>query len=219
MLASKLWAARNEGRQVDAAEFDVPADTDAAYAVQAEMIRDAGIEVAGWKLGATAQATLDLLNLEEPMAGPIFANVVFDASTEVPVAAAHGPALETEFTAIIGADLPPRQAPYTRDEITVASVHPSFEIIAARDTTGQQVTVHFNGEEVGGGSFEILLWDDILEALVWTANHPKVAPRGLRAGDAVMTGTVAGLIPFAPGVTATADFGPFGTIETRFVAA
>ncbi|MCP5368218.1 MAG: fumarylacetoacetate hydrolase family protein [Hyphomicrobiales bacterium] len=252
MLASQLLTARRQGRQVDAADFTPPADSAAAYAVQAEVIRLAGLDLAGWKAGATNPPTQQRLDLTEPFLGPLFAGTVHPSGGEVPVVFGHTPALETEFTAVLAGDLPPRDAPYTRDDVRIASLHPSFEVVAPRfsgvernrglmsiadaggnggmvlgpaldlsaggDPFEAEVVLTFDGAEVARGSGRVLMWTDVTDAVLWLANRPQVAPRGLRAGDVIMTGTMTGLIPFQPGVTARAQFGTMGAVEATFVA-
>jgi 2-keto-4-pentenoate hydratase len=55
-----------------------------------------------------------------------------------------------------------------------------------------------------------------LEALTWLANHLSARGYGLKAGDAVTTGTVASIHFAEPGMHVTADFGPIGKVELRF---
>lgn len=55
-----------------------------------------------------------------------------------------------------------------------------------------------------------------LDALVWLANHLSARGYGLKAGDAVTTGTVANVHFAEPGMQVTADFGPIGKVELRF---
>ncbi len=61
-----------------------------------------------------------------------------------------------------------------------------------------------------------LMWDHLFDAVVWLANHPALAARGLQAGDLIMTGTCTGLLPLKPGDHAAADFGAIGQVEARF---
>jgi 2-keto-4-pentenoate hydratase len=78
------------------------------------------------------------------------------------------------------------------------------------------VTLTINGETVAEGSNVGLMWDHLFDAVVWLANHPALAGRGLAAGDLIMTGTCTGLLPIKPGDHAVADFGKIGRIETKF---
>src|SRR5690606_12970141 len=72
-LAEELWAARVAGSVVELAPADEPASAAAAYEVQAAMVRIAGLEPVGWKIGATTEATQALLAVDAPFVGPLFA--------------------------------------------------------------------------------------------------------------------------------------------------
>src|SRR5690606_8040639 len=63
-LAEELWAARVAGSVVELAPADEPASAAAAYEVQAAMVRLAGLEPVGWKIGATTEATQALLAVD-----------------------------------------------------------------------------------------------------------------------------------------------------------
>jgi 2-keto-4-pentenoate hydratase len=133
-FAKALWTARIEGGLVGRDAEGAPATEDAAYATQAAQIALADSRRIGWKLGATGQASLGLLGLEKPFIGPLFERFRFDSGAQVPISADHSPGLETEFSVLLGADLPSRDEPYGRAEIdaAVAAVCPSFEIIGFR---------------------------------------------------------------------------------------
>lgn len=55
-------------------------------------------------------------------------------------------------------------------------------------------------------------------ALTWLANELRQHGVALEAGQIVTTGTCVVPIPVAPGDIVTGDYGPFGTLEVRFVA-
>jgi len=78
------------------------------------------------------------------------------------------------------------------------------------------VTLTINDETVAESSNVGLMWDHLFDAVVWLANHPALASRGLQAGDLIMTGTCTGLLPVKPGDQAVADFGAIGKVGTRF---
>jgi 2-keto-4-pentenoate hydratase len=133
-LAKDLWAARMAGDVIAVAPAREPASAAASYDVQAAMIRLAGLAQVGWKIGATTKATLALLEVEEPLVGPLFAPHVHPDGAEVKLVAAHRPGLESEFLVGLAADLPPRERPYDKDETAAAVdfVAPAFEIIGCR---------------------------------------------------------------------------------------
>jgi 2-oxo-hept-3-ene-1,7-dioate hydratase len=137
-LAEALWKARVDGEVVVVGAAQAPASLAAAYEVQATMIELAGLPQVGWKLGATTGAALDLLALDEAFMGPLFASHCHQSGAEIALQPAHSPGLETEFLVGLGADLPPREAPYAAEEVAsaVEFVAPAFEVIGCRFAGG-----------------------------------------------------------------------------------
>jgi 2-keto-4-pentenoate hydratase len=133
-LAEVLWTARTNGAVIAIEPAQAPTTAAAAYQVQAALIRLAGLTRVGWKLGATTAATQELLKVEEPLVGPLFAPHVHPDGAEVALVADHRPGLESEFLVGLGADLAPRQDPYEAGEVAAAVdfVAPAFEIIGCR---------------------------------------------------------------------------------------
>jgi 2-keto-4-pentenoate hydratase len=137
-LAAALWAARMNGDVIAVTPSQQPATAAAAYEVQAAMIKHAGLAQVGWKIGATTKATQALLNVDEPLVGPLFAPHCHPDGAEVKLVAAHRPGLESEFLVGLAADLPPRGRPYEAGEVTAAVdfIAPAFEIIGCRFAGG-----------------------------------------------------------------------------------
>lgn len=251
-LAKALWEARVNGDVVTVDEAEQPADAASAYAIQAEIVARAGMEQVGWKLGATNTKILELLGLDEPLLGPVFAPHCHASGARVALPMAHRPALETEFLIGLAADLPARGRAYERDEVLAAIGHvaPAFELVGFRfagefqgrgrltiadgganvaviqgepvrdwrrfDLGAQAVRLEINGAEVASGTGGVLLWGDPVGAVVWLANHPRLAERGLRNGEIVMTGTCTGIASLEPGDEAVADFGELGEVRATF---
>jgi 2-keto-4-pentenoate hydratase len=133
-LAEALWKARTDGEVIAVDGARAPATAAAAYEVQAAMIELAGLEPVGWKLGATTVVAQDLLAIDQPFIGPLFAPHCHGNGAEVALVAAHCPGLESEFLVGLGADLPAREQPYQANEVAAAVdfVAPAFEIVGAR---------------------------------------------------------------------------------------
>jgi 2-keto-4-pentenoate hydratase len=137
-LATALWKARTEGGVVSVDDSERPSDEAAAYAIQDEVAALFDAERVGWKLGATNEKTLELLGVERPFVGPLL-SLHFHAMNEpLAVFQEHGPALETEFLVALAADLPPRDAPYSDEEVAAAVeyVCPAFEVVGCRVADG-----------------------------------------------------------------------------------
>ncbi len=254
-MGGVLWRARSDGRQVDRSDVTMPPSLEDAYGIQSEQIGASGLAVAGWKIGATNEASQSMMGLDAPFVGPVFKRDIYASGANVPIFEGQGPGLECEFALELARDVAPRPEPYTRDEVSaaIAAVRPSFEIVALRFSGGPQgagrlliadgganaaivigdpfadlagldfgnhrLSVALSGQPVVEGSSEVSMWDQLADAIVWLAAQAAVAPRGLCAGDIIMTGTCAGLIPIKPGVEAAADFGTVGKVTARFVEA
>lgn len=102
---------------------NVPANLDEAYLVQDNLASVYG-EIGGWKVGAPT-----------PEATPIFAPMptAWIASSG---SLLSGPrwryrGLEAEIAFLVGQDLPPRETPYSREEVMAAMVscHPAIEVL------------------------------------------------------------------------------------------
>ena len=213
-----------------------------------------GREVAGFKIGATAKVAMDLLGVEGPFFGPLYRDAFREAGAIVRLPLAHSPGVEAEFVVGIAADLPPREPPWTVEEVraAVAWVAPGLEIVGTRvegglagagmlaiadgganidfvlgptdgdwrsaDLASHGVALDVNGAGTAAGHSGMLVFGDPVAGVAWLANRAEIAPRGLRAGDAVTTGTCTGITPLAPGDEVVADYGSLGRVSARFVA-
>jgi 2-keto-4-pentenoate hydratase len=173
-LAEALWNARAEGRVIAVESRHRPASTSEAYDIQAAATALSGMKQVGWKIGAAAQAAMDMLVLDAPFLGPIMAPHCLADDAEIALVAGQGPGLETEFLVGMGADLPARSEKYQRDEVAAAVgfIAPAFEIVAARFEGG----LKGNGLVViadGGGNAAIVQGEPVRD---WQrfdlARHP-----------------------------------------------
>ena len=133
-LSRLLWEARRDGRQVRVDGEHRPRDEASAYAVQRAAAEASGYEIAGFKIGATAQVAMDLLGVSGPFFGPLFREAFRENDSAVTLPMAHSPGIESEFAVSLAADLPRRAEPWTKDEVAeaVAWVGPAFEIVGTR---------------------------------------------------------------------------------------
>lgn len=130
-----LWEAWRARKQIAALPDDCrPQSLDAAYAVQAGLAASAGLRVAGYKIGATNAQVQARFGVDAPFSGRLFADFVGASPLRVPAGTVNFHAIEAEFDFVMGEMLPPRAAPYTRDEVraAVASVHPAIEVPDSR---------------------------------------------------------------------------------------
>jgi 2-keto-4-pentenoate hydratase len=107
---------------------DLPADLqpqslEEAYAIQDRLIAALG-DIGGWKIGAgSPDAT--------PMFAPMPRAWIAASSTALTGERWIYRGLEAEIAFLVGADLPPRAHPYTREETlaAMASCHPAIEVL------------------------------------------------------------------------------------------
>jgi 2-keto-4-pentenoate hydratase len=85
-----------------------PATLDEAYLVQEELQRllapERG-EIAGWKTAITTPVMQDLMGLDHPCAGAVFAGKIHQSPARLPVEGFVNPAVECEIAVRLGADL------------------------------------------------------------------------------------------------------------------
>lgn len=102
-----------------------PASIEEAYYIQDRMAEAYG-EIGGWKVGAGS-----------PEATPLYAPMMkawLGEDKSVWADSRHRfRGLEAEIAFLVGQDLPPREMPYTRDEViaAMASCHPAIEVLEA----------------------------------------------------------------------------------------
>jgi 2-keto-4-pentenoate hydratase len=111
-----------------------PATLDDGYAIQEAFVLSFGQAVAGWKVGATAEASQRLFGIDEPFYGPILAPVVFASPAELPAAEFPMRGIECEFAFQLAADFEPREQPYQPDDVAerVSAPVPAIEVVSPR---------------------------------------------------------------------------------------
>lgn len=211
-LASALLAAHDGGPEVyGVPEAVTPADLDAVYAVQDEIVRQAGA-VGGWKVAAG--------HGHPPLCSPVPASR-FYAAADVVDGKRHRIFLaEIEVAVRMGTDLQATATPAEVDA-AIASVHPAIELIGNpftnRDATPrnlQLADLQSNGAIVVGTALDRAMtetldtlkvtleldgkpahvvekgagWADILEAIAWLSGHAAARGLPLREGQVIITG-------------------------------
>jgi 2-keto-4-pentenoate hydratase len=133
--AGILWDAWAHGTRIPALPARCrPRDRAEGYAVQAALIRLAGVEVAGWKIAATSEAGRRHLNVDGPLAGPLLASRLAGPGCTIELRGNRMRLVEAEFAFRIATPLLPRAVPYTFDEVKSAasSLHPAIEVPDSR---------------------------------------------------------------------------------------
>lgn len=130
--ASKIlhshWRAGTKFGGLDAAMR--PRDRAEGYAIQ----QQSPGKLFGWKIAATSEAGQRHINVEGPMAGRILADTVIADGGTASMAGNEMRVGEPEFAFRMVRDLPPREVPYTVQEVldAVDTLHPAIEIPDSR---------------------------------------------------------------------------------------
>lgn len=132
-VARLLASLRRDGRQQSGlATGLVPPDKATAYKIAGLVAEELGWPVRGWKIAAMKEEMQKALRTDSP----IYGRVYFTKPTPITVERAKlaSPIPEVEYQAKLGIDLPPREKPYSVEEVTeaVASLHPGLELAECR---------------------------------------------------------------------------------------
>ena len=123
--AELLLAARRDTQPIDELpEVLRPHTLDEAYALQ-DIIAQAMGPVGGWKVGAPSPEATPLFS---PM--PLLGGFASSGQTLAESSRRYR-GIEAEIAFRLGKDLPPREQPYTREEVidAIASAHPAIELL------------------------------------------------------------------------------------------
>jgi len=126
-MALLLEARSTASPLADLPESLQPTSLEEAYFVQDAMANALEPDgVRAWKVGAPAPDAT-------PMFGPMISSWVADDAVTLTEPRYRLRGLEAEISFLIGKDLPPRETPYTRDEViaAIASCHPAIEELEA----------------------------------------------------------------------------------------
>ncbi len=132
-LARLLASLRREQRgQSGLAPHLVPPDKATAYRIAGMVAEELGWPVLGWKIAAMKEEMQQALRTDSPIYGRV--HFVTETPYTVEHARLASPIPEVEYQAKLGRDLPPREKPYTVDEVTdaVASLYPGLELAECR---------------------------------------------------------------------------------------
>lgn len=166
--ADILCETRKQGQLKPGLDALTPATMPDGYALQDAFLRKWNGNRVGWKVGATASKVQEVYGVTEPFSGPFFEADCFASPASPSASSFNHKCIESEFAFRFGADLGPRNQPYSRDEIldAVAAILPAFELISPRFDTLLQDRVALAAADCGlNGGFvlgeETKQWRDI----------------------------------------------------------
>ena len=131
-LLYRHWA---DGTQLEALPPGlVPGTRAQAYHVQAFLEGYSRAPLYGWKIAATSAAGQRHIGVDGPLAGRILAERVIAEGGSCALGNNLMKVAELEFAFRMARNLPPRQDPYTQEDVldAVASLHPAIELPDSR---------------------------------------------------------------------------------------
>lgn len=117
-IVEALLPAWREGKKIPPLSGALaPVNMEEAFDVQEELARRLGRTCAGWKLGMSSPAAMKTFKIDRPMTGRLFADAMRAAPARFARSDFNAPMLEAEFAFRMARGLPPRFAPYGREEV------------------------------------------------------------------------------------------------------
>jgi 2-keto-4-pentenoate hydratase len=245
-FAKELARARREGRRVSPELVPAVANVENAYRIQSELAELTRREVRGWKVTALTASDQAKFFSSRPVAGALLAGHIHPADITLQLSNFVAPLLECEIAFVLGADLPERAKPYSREEVASAieQVVAAFEIPDSRlapeasdllkladcMSNGALVTsVPADLADVSKIAISLRHNDAVIQhgssarilgdpllAVVALANAQPLPAGGLKKGQIVTTGTCTDPIELQRGDYA-AEFGPLGVLRMTVV--
>jgi 2-keto-4-pentenoate hydratase len=246
-MAQWMWDARARRLPYRNLPDDLkPASLREAYAAQEAYYRLAEPvygAVCGAKIATTTKVMQELMGIDHPCGGAIFARTIHYSPAHLHTANFVNVRIESEIALMLGADLPASGAPWRRDMVVpaIAAAMPAFELIEDRhadytktDAASLIVENCWNGGIVIGAAKAILpasltgiagrltiggkpagkgFAEDPCATLAWLANHLAERGRGLKAGMVVITGSVIPTMSIKPGDHAMFSVAGLGEVE------
>jgi 2-keto-4-pentenoate hydratase len=250
-MAQYMWDARQRRLPYRNLPDELrPASIAEAYAAQEAYYRLAAPvygAVAGAKIATTTKVMQQLMGIDHPCGGAIFARTIHNSPARVRTADFVNLRIESEIALELGAALPASSAPWTRDSVApaVAGAMAAFELIEDRNadytkTEAPSLIVEncWNGGVVIGKPkalpAESLVnipgrlaidgeivgegrAEDPYATLAWLANLLAERGRGLEAGMVVITGSLIATVSIASGQRAVFTVDGLGEVAMEVV--
>jgi 2-keto-4-pentenoate hydratase len=199
--------------------------------------------IAGLKIATTTKVMQQLMGIDHPCGGMIYANTVQKSPAKLDRSRFMHVVVECELAVRLSQDLPAGGKPLTRDDVraAIAEVMPAFELIEDRNadykTTDARTLIADNAWNGGivlgqaiklpaesldgiagaltinGKSAHAGKTDDPLGALAWVANLANERGRPMTKGMVVITGSVIPTLPINTGDNFRFELADVGAVE------
>lgn len=138
-LATLLTDARLHASQISALpDRLLPRSNTDGYAVAVDVADRLGWEPLGWKIAGTTQAVREKLRIDEPIYGRTYRRFAHASPCTLRHDELLDPLVECEFFVTVAHDLPPRDAPWSLDDVrsAIGTVHAGIEVAECRFPNG-----------------------------------------------------------------------------------
>jgi 2-keto-4-pentenoate hydratase len=199
--------------------------------------------VAGLKIATTTKVMQQLMGIDHPCGGMIYAKRIHSSPLALDLGAYMHVVVECELAVRVGRTLEKRATPYSREDVrgAIDTVMPAFELIEDRDADYKQTNAvtliadnAWNAGIVLGTPVKVPAdlelnglagrlqagtrvvegrTDDPMGALAWIANLAVDRGRPLQAGQVVITGSLVATLPIAAGETFRFEIDGIGAVE------
>ena len=136
--ASEMLIQRwRDGATLEALPIPLRPETRAeGYLIQSQLDSLSAKPLFGWKIAATSLAGQRHIAVDGPLAGRLLAEMVYPDGATLTLGANHMRVAEAEFAFRMSSDLPPRDRPYSQNEVldVVAALHLAIEVPDSRYT-------------------------------------------------------------------------------------
>jgi 2-keto-4-pentenoate hydratase len=112
-----------------------------------------GEPIAGWKVSALTEPQRQAMGVGQPISSPLLAAWTRDSGGAFDADSFIAPLLECEIAFELGADLLPRDRPYSREEVdaSIRAVRPVMEIVDSRLPAGSNTLAQLADDFNNGG--------------------------------------------------------------------
>ena len=134
-VAATIWKHWQAGEVMEALpEGQRPATRAEGYAMQAGLEAFSKAPRAGWKIAATSAAGQNHIGVDQPLAGRLFVELLYEPSATISIAHNRMRVAEPEFGFRFAHDIGPRATPYTTAEVMAAvrDLHLTIELPDSR---------------------------------------------------------------------------------------
>lgn len=199
--------------------------------------------VAGLKIATTTKVMQQLMGIDHPCGGVIYANRVHASPHDLRLSDYLHVVVECELAVRVASTLPKRATPYSRGDVrrAVDTVMPAFELIEDRNAVYTQTRAlsliadnAWNGGIVLGKPVRVPsdlelnglkghlqtatgvkegVTDDPMGALAWIVNLAADRGKPLEAGQVVITGSIIATLPIAAGETFRFEIEGLGAVQ------